>query len=180
MLTRLQNQPVKPDSAALRAAGVSMRVFQRIQSWRSGPQPRPRQAFSRGLVLACAVTMMACGGDGGNGGAPTPPPSGGGGGGGTDGPVAATITITASGASPRNVTIPVGSRVTFVNNDNRVHDMSSDPHPVHTDCPQINLVGALSAGANRSTGNLSTPRVCGFHDHNLPDEASLRGTITIQ
>jgi hypothetical protein len=70
--------------------------------------------------------------------------------------------------------------VTFVNNDNRVHDMASDPHPEHTTCPAINDVGFLQPGQSRTTGNLNTPRSCGFHDHNQPSATSLQGTITIQ
>ena len=158
-----------------------MRLLQRIQNSRSGPHSGPRHALSCALVLACAATMMACGGDGGNGGAPTPPPAGGGGGGGGGtGTVAATITITASGVSPRNVTVPVGSRVTFVNNDTVGHDMHSDPHPAHTDCPALALVGFLSAGQSRTSGDLTSARVCGFHDHNQPTTGSLQGTITVQ
>ncbi len=34
--------------------------------------------------------------------------------------------------SPSSVTIAAGGRVTMVNNHNRAHDMSSDPHPEHT------------------------------------------------
>jgi hypothetical protein len=30
------------------------------------------------------------------------------------------------------------------------------------------------------TGNLNTPRTCGFHDHNQPSVTGLQGTITIQ
>jgi plastocyanin len=82
--------------------------------------------------------------------------------------------------SPRTVTISVGSRVTFVNNDTRVHDMASDPHPDHTACPAINDVGFLQPGQSRTTGNLNTPRSCGFHDHNQPSATSLQGTIVIQ
>jgi plastocyanin len=91
-----------------------------------------------------------------------------------------TITITSSGASPRSITVPVGSRVTFVNNDSRAHDMSSDPHPSHENCPPLNDVGFLQPGQSRATGNLTTARTCGFHDHNQPSETSLQGTITIQ
>lgn len=58
--------------------------------------------------------------------------------------------------------------------------MSSDPHPTHTDCPEINQVGFLTAGQTKQTGNLTTARTCGFHDHNRPTDASLQGTITIQ
>ena len=70
--------------------------------------------------------------------------------------------------------------MTFVNNDNAAHDMASDPHPVHTDCTELNLVGFLSAGQSRTSGNLNTARACGFHDHNRPDDTSLQGTITVQ
>ncbi|MGE0394290.1 MAG: hypothetical protein AB7K63_20275 [Vicinamibacterales bacterium] len=92
----------------------------------------------------------------------------------------ATITITSAGASPRSVTIAAGGRVTFVNNDSRAHDMSSDPHPEHTDCPAINQAGFLAAGQSRATGNLTTVRTCGFHDHDQPTNTSLQGTIVIR
>jgi plastocyanin len=91
-----------------------------------------------------------------------------------------TVTITASGVSPRAVTVSAGSRVTFLNNDSRPHDMASDPHPDHSTCPPINDVGFLQAGQSRQTGNLNTPRTCGFHDHSNPSVASLQGSITIQ
>ena len=82
--------------------------------------------------------------------------------------------------SPRSVTVSVGSRVTFVNNDSRAHDMNSDPHPVHTDCPAINQVGFLSAGQSRQTGNFNIARTCSYHDHNQSTNRSLQGTIVIQ
>ncbi len=136
-----------------------------------------------GLALAL-VGAIACGGgsptsasgDGGGSG------SGGGGTGGGGGPTATTtITIGADGrVSPANITVSPGARVTFVNNHNRPHDMSSDAHPEHTDCPEINQVGFLLPGQSRTTGNLNTVRRCGFHDHNEPSNAGLIGSITIQ
>lgn len=102
---------------------------------------------------------------------PTPPP-----------PPTATnvITITSAGANPRNVVIDAGTRVRFINNDSRAHNMSSDPHPEHTDCNEINQVGLLTAGQTRETGNLNTARTCGFHDHDLPNNTNLLGTIVIR
>jgi plastocyanin len=91
-----------------------------------------------------------------------------------------TITISASGASPKSVQVALGSRVLFVNNDSRSHNMTSDPHPDHTDCPDINQVGFLSPGQSRETGNLVVVRTCGFHDHDNPDNTGLKGTITIK
>lgn len=93
----------------------------------------------------------------------------------------ATITISATGSvSPTTVTITRGGRVTFVNNDTRSHDMASDPHPEHTTCTELNQVGFLNSGQSRTSGNLNTARTCTYHDHNLPANAGLKGTIVIQ
>jgi len=91
-----------------------------------------------------------------------------------------TITITSNGVSPANIQVAVGSRVKFVNNDTRSHNMTSDPHPDHTDCPDINQVGFLTPGQQRETGNLNTARTCGFHDHDDSANAKLKGSVKIQ
>lgn len=130
-----------------------------------------------GAAAGLALTVAACGGGSGDSGSPTSP---GGGGTTSNGPVAATITITSAGVSPKSVTIPVGSRVNFINNDSRSHDMASNPHPVHTDCPAINVVGLLSAGQSRATADMSPARSCGYHDHDDPDNQAWQGTIVIQ
>jgi hypothetical protein len=57
--------------------------------------------------------------------------------------------------------------------------MASDPHPAHTDCPDI-TVGFMSTGQSRQTNNLNTARTCTYHDHNQPSNTSLQGTIRIQ
>ena len=95
-------------------------------------------------------------------------------------PAATTITITAAGANPRTLTVPPGTQITFVNNDTVAHEMFSDPHPEHTDCPEFDSVGRLVPGATRQTQNLTTIRVCGFHDHINPFVTSLTGSIKIQ
>ena len=130
------------------------------------------------VTSACAVAVLAaaCGGSSSSSpSAPTPAPA-------PSGPPTSTttITITASGASPQNITVTPGSRVTFVNNDSRTHEMNSDPHPVHSDCPEINAVSFLATGQSKQTDALNTPRTCGFHDHNQPSTTNLQGTIRIQ
>jgi plastocyanin len=135
-------------------------------------------------ILAALVALSsACGGGGGsstptapsNGGGGTPPPTGG------APPTTATITIGSDGrVSPASVTIAAGGRVTFVNNHTRPHDVASDPHPSHEDCPPIDQVGFLSPGQSRTSGNLNIVRRCGFHDHNDPGNSGLIGSITIQ
>ena len=126
-------------------------------------------------ALAAAVVAVGCGGSDATG-----PSSGGnnnGGGGSTN---TTTITITSAGVSPKDITVAVGSRVTFVNNDSQPHDMASDPHPEHTLCnPELN-VGFIQPNQSRQTQNLNTARVCTYHDHNQPSNTSLQGTIRIQ
>jgi plastocyanin len=135
---------------------------------------------AQALTVGILVTAAACGG-----GSPTSP--GGGGGSvvvastGTVGTVGATITIgTNSTVSPSQVTIGVGQSVTFVNNDTRSHDMSSDPHPTHTACPSIGNVSLLQPGQSKTTFGFASTGSCGFHDHNLPESSGLTGRIVIQ
>lgn len=70
--------------------------------------------------------------------------------------------------------------MTFVNEDVRPHDMSSDPHPDHTICPEINQAGFLLPGQSRETGNFVRAMSCGFHDHDDPTDETLTGTITVR
>src|ERR1700754_4741587 len=106
-----------------------------------------------GLTIASAVLLASsCGGSssggGGNPGGPSPVT-------GSPGPSGATITITSAGVvSPSSVTINPGESVTFINNDSRTHQMSSDPHPAHTDCPQINALGMQASGQTALTNAL--------------------------
>jgi plastocyanin len=126
-------------------------------------------------AVALASAAAACGGSGGGGGNPGGPS------GGNPGPSGATITIGGNGAiSPTSVTINPGESVTFVNNHNIPHNMASDPHPAHGDCPAINALGVISASSSKLTNALTTSRSCSFHDHNDPDNGALKGTITIR
>ena len=127
------------------------------------------------FAAVLALTILACGGGGGGGTPTTPTPNP------TPTPGGTTITIGTDGrVSPANLTVPVGSRVTFVNNHNRPHDMFSDPHPEHTDCSEFDSVGFLNPGQSKQTQNLNRARTCGFHDHNDPSNTGLQGRVTIQ
>ena len=121
------------------------------------------------LVLAAA---LSCGGDdsspGGPSGSCTPSTS------------PATLVIQNNAICPQSISITRGTQLTILNQDSRSHDMTSDPHPAHTDCPELNQIGFLNTNQQRQSGNLNTARSCGMHDHSDPDRASLRATITIQ
>ena len=127
-----------------------------------------RSRVKLGFVAACGIALVigACHND--NTPAPSPPVAG------------TTITIANNAVSPKNIVISTGGQVTFMNADNRPHNMQSDPHPEHTDCPALAQVGFLNPGQSRQSGNLNTVRTCGYHDHDLADVAGLQGTITVQ
>jgi hypothetical protein len=91
------------------------------------------------------------------------------------------MTVDASGVLlPKELVVPPGSRVLFVNRSSRARQVSSDPHPDHTDCPEINQVGFLAPNAVRETGNLNIARTCGIHDHDDPTNANMRARIVVR
>src|SRR6476646_9413427 len=120
------------------------------------------------FLLFALLLGSACGGS--STPAPTPSPP----------TVGTTVTIASSGVTPKNLQIRPGTQVTFINNDTRNHDMESDPHPEHTDCPPINQVGVIVPGQSKQTGNLNVVRTCGYHDHDDAQNTRWQGVITIQ
>ena len=127
-------------------------------------------AVTTATLAGIGLLAAACGGSSSSPSSPSP------GGGGAEG---RTITITASGASPKTLTVSQGTRVLFVNNDSARHNMTSDQHPEHDDCPEINQVGLLNSNQSRESGNLNTVRTCGFHDHDDPPPGGSRWTGSI-
>jgi hypothetical protein len=125
-------------------------------------------AVKRALVVLLGMGLSGCGG-GGTPSGPTPPPTN-----------PNVITIAAGAASPRELTVAVGARILFVNNDSRRHDMASDDHPDHLECPALNQVGLLNPRQSRESGNLVVVRTCGFHDHDDPDNNNLKGRIIVR
>jgi len=121
-----------------------------------------------------AVTAAACGGSSSSGTGPSTGITC------SSLPDTRTFLIVNNAVCPTALTVTRGAQVTFINNDNRAHEMNSDPHPEHTNCPELNQVGHLEPGQSRQSGNLTNPRTCGFHDHLNDQNRALQGTITIQ
>jgi len=132
-------------------------------------RPRAARGGAAGIALALAA---ACGASSSM--TPSPPLTC------STLPNATTVLIVNSAACPQTLTVSPGSRVLFINNDSVDHQMFSNPHPEHTDSPEINQVGALQPGQQRETGNLNSVRSCGFHDHLHDSIRALQGTIVIR
>ena len=79
---------------------------------------------------------------------------------------------------PFEITVAVGSRVTFVNKDDQPHDIQGGLDPDHPDCPEIDVVGFLTPGQSRATAPLTAVRTCEYHDH--ASHHGFGGRIVIQ
>lgn len=131
------------------------------------------RVFLGAAAAALAAAVVACGGSSSS--SPNNPS-----GGCTPSSNPNTIVIQNNQVCPSAITVARGNQVTMINNDTRTHEMDSDPHPEHTQCPELNQIDFLNPGQSRTSGNLNTARTCGFHDHQNPSTRSLQGTITVQ
>lgn len=136
-----------------------------------------RSGVLLGVVLLGAALGPACGG--GNsynsgdsatspGGSPVPTGSG--------API--TITLSATGVDAKDVVVPIGGSVLFVNKDTAAHQIASNPHPAHSDCSELNGP-ALAQGQSFVATMRAHPAPCGFHDHFRPADTAFQGFVTV-
>src|SRR4051794_5643179 len=60
-----------------------------------------------------------------------------------------TITYSANGFSPVNLTVKSGATITVKNTSSTSLDFDSDPHPQHTDNPELNA-GIVAPGQSKT------------------------------
>jgi hypothetical protein len=137
--------------------------------------------WSRSVVerFVMLVALLAAGGCSSSPMAPTPPvtssqPAG------PVSPAAPTITISTTGFSPQEMTVPLGARVLFVNADRIGHEISSGLDHNFRDCAEIDAVGFLVAGQSRETAPFAQAKTCRFHDHANIGIAAWQGRIVVQ
>lgn len=85
------------------------------------------------------------------------------------------VTLTANGYSPKTLTIKVGDTVTWLNKSGEMGNVSSDPHPAHTDFPALNL-GRFGDG-EKLTLTFTEAGTHGYHNHLNAEET---GTIIVK
>ena len=86
-----------------------------------------------------------------------------------------TILYTDDGFSQNTLTVKAGSIVSIRNNSSRILQFDSDPHPQHTDNPELNI-GNISPGHQRSITVTKTGSH-GFHNHANEDHT---GTLIVE
>lgn len=83
------------------------------------------------------------------------------------------VRYTATGFSPKTLSIKKGDTVTFTNETQNSMSVASDPHPTHTDLSGFDQKGQLGAYSYTFT----TTGTWGYHNHR---NASHTGTIVVQ
>ena len=91
-----------------------------------------------------------------------------------------TVTLSATGFAPQEITVPVGGRVTFVNADRIGHDINSGIDHTSRDCPEVDVVGFLVGGQSRDTSIFGEAKTCRFHDHDNVGNPAYQGRIVAQ
>lgn len=85
------------------------------------------------------------------------------------------ITYTDDGFAPNTLTVAKGTTVTITNNSSEILQFASDPHPQHTDHPEINA-GSIAAGQSK-TITMDEAGTYKYHNH---AKASDMGTIVVE
>lgn len=91
-----------------------------------------------------------------------------------------TVTISATGFSPLEITVPLAARVTFVNADRIGRDVVSGLDHITRDCPEVDAVGFLGPGESRETATFDQAKTCRFHEHANVGNPAYQGRIVIR
>jgi plastocyanin len=94
-------------------------------------------------------------------------------------PRAHTVRLTASGVSPKALTIRAGDSVTFSNDSGPDFWVASDPHPSHGLCAGFDARRGLKQGDSYTLA-FTTRATCSYHNHLDAANSSQRGTIIVE
>lgn len=89
---------------------------------------------------------------------------------------ATTINYNSGVFTPNSVTVKVGDSVRFTNGSSGNINVDSNPHPVHTDYPPLNI-GIILPGQTSTSVQFTKTGTFGYHNHLMPTEG---GTIVVK
>lgn len=85
------------------------------------------------------------------------------------------VVLSSSGFMPQTLTIKAGETVTWENSSGGTATVNSDPHPIHTNYPPLNL-GQFNDGGTL-TLKFDKPGAYGYHNHLNPSQT---GKIVVE
>ena len=114
-----------------------------------------------GVVLVAIIVIVATGGKNGNV---------------TAAGSAADVAINSSGLSASTLKVPVGTTVTWTNDDTSGHWIASDPYPLDNIHSDFNSLGSLHTGDSYSY-TFTSPGTYNYHDQLNPYK--IMGTVQV-
>lgn len=85
------------------------------------------------------------------------------------------VSITSDGFVPETVLVTTGTTVTWINEDDELHRVASNPHPTHDDLLGLDSGEAIGLGESYSF-TFDDPGEFGYHDHLDPET---NGTVVV-
>lgn len=89
----------------------------------------------------------------------------------------AQVEITKDGFLPATITIPKGTKVTWINKDTVVHRVASNPHPVHDGLKGLDSKDIIGIQGGTYSYSFDTPGTYTYHDHLNP---TTNGTVVVE
>jgi len=86
------------------------------------------------------------------------------------------IDYTTSGFSPKTVTVKKGTKVAFINKSDNKMDVASNPHPTHTDYPELDQFKSSQKGQAEYDFVFDKVGTWGYHNHAKPGDL---GTVIV-
>jgi plastocyanin len=130
--------------------------------WRGSVETSPEPAVSASVTPVISVAV-----------AQTPPLTT------TPKPRMHTVTYTATGVSPKSLSIQAGDAVQFRNSSTTEVWPASDPHPSHSNCAGFDAGRALRMG-EEYTLTFPVAKTCTYHSHVDPLNSAVQGTIIVR
>lgn len=88
----------------------------------------------------------------------------------------AKVAISPKGFVPQILNVNKGTQVTWTNNDNRVHQLYSDPHPIHTSLSEFNSVRLKQ----NDTYSFTFEKMGTYTYHDELNPLKIQGKIVVQ
>jgi hypothetical protein len=89
-------------------------------------------------------------------------------------PTAYTVKVALVGMDPYSLEVPVGARVTFINNDDNF------PHHFASACSEVDGVGRLEPRQSGQTAPFTTSKTCSYYDRLYPENPLRQGKIVVR
>jgi len=89
------------------------------------------------------------------------------------------VDITPTGVNPQVLHVDAPVTVTFTDTDRVAHKLEAAPELAYGDCPEMNGLGTLQPGQQRTVTLDQHGFICAYHDAARPTDMAFQGIIVL-